>query len=118
MPFNSHAEYIAAQPAAVRPLLKRVQQEVVARVPGAKPCISYNMPAFRNGFGAGRTFFYFAAFKNHIGVYPPVTKDQALIAQTKSFRGPKGNLSFPYGQELPVTLIGRVAEALAAEYTA
>lgn len=113
MPFKTHEEYIAAQPAAVRPLLRQVQREVAARVPGAQPCISYNLPAFKTG----RTFFYFAAFKKHIGIYPPVTKDQALIAETGPFRGPKGNLSFPYGQELPIELIGRIAEALADQYS-
>jgi hypothetical protein len=59
---------------------------------------------------------YFAAFKKHIGIYPPVTEDGALIEETKAFRGPKGNLSFPYGQELPLALKGRVAAALAAQY--
>jgi len=44
--------------------------------------------------------------------------DEALIAETAAFRGPKGNLAFPYAQELPVGLIGRVAVALAAQYAA
>jgi len=71
------------------------------------------MPAFRQQ----RIFLYFSAFKNHIGVYPPVTDDEALISETEPFRGPKGNLSFPYSQELPLELIGRVAKALAVQHT-
>ena len=70
------------------------------------------MPAFRKQ----RIFLYFAAFKKHIGIYPPVTDDQELIAETARFRGVKGNLSFPYSQELPIDLVGRVAQALAAQY--
>jgi uncharacterized protein YdhG (YjbR/CyaY superfamily) len=110
-PFKTHEEYFAAQPVAVRKLLEQVQQEVERQVPGATRTIGYNMPAFRRE----RIFFYFAAFKKHIGVYPPVT-DEALIVETAAFRGPKGNLAFPYTQELPVGLIGRVAVALAAQY--
>jgi uncharacterized protein YdhG (YjbR/CyaY superfamily) len=113
MPFETHEEYFSAQPTAVRELLQRIQREVAKQVPGALQCISYDMPAFKQQ----RVFFYFAAFKKHIGVYPPVMHDQALIIETAKFRGPKGNLSFPYGQELPVPLIGRVAAALAAQYS-
>ena len=54
-----------------------------------------------------RAGFYFAAFKKHIGVYPPVTDRVDLIAETARFRGPKGYLSFPLNQESPLELIGR-----------
>jgi uncharacterized protein YdhG (YjbR/CyaY superfamily) len=112
MPFESHEEYFATHPTEVRNLLEQIQKEVETRVPGATRTISYNMPAFENA----RTFFYFAAFKKHIGIFPPVTDDTALIKEAKAFRGPKGNLSFPYEQDLPLALIGKVAAALAAQY--
>jgi uncharacterized protein YdhG (YjbR/CyaY superfamily) len=112
MPFKSHSEYLAAQPAALRARLEQVQRAVEAKVPEAVRTVSYNMPAFK----IGRTFFYFAAFKNHIGIYPPVTTNAAVIEESAAYRGPKGNLSFPHAQELPLALIGNVAEALAAQY--
>ena len=114
MPYQSHEDYFAPLPAEVRILLERIQAEVEARVPGAVRCIGYNIPAYK----LERTFFYFAAFKKHIGVYPPVTEVQQLILETAPFRGPKGNLSFPLSEPLPVELIGRVALALAAQYAA
>jgi uncharacterized protein YdhG (YjbR/CyaY superfamily) len=114
MPFKSHSEYFATQPAASQARLEQVQRVVEAKVPDAVQAISYNMPAFK----IGRTFFYFAAFKNHIGVYPPVTADAAVIEASAAYRGPKGNLSFPHAEELPLGLIGRVAEALAKQYRA
>jgi uncharacterized protein YdhG (YjbR/CyaY superfamily) len=70
------------------------------------------MPAFK----AKRVFFYFAAFKKHIGVYPPVTVDATLVQDLAPYRGPKGNLSFLINQPLPIDLIGRVAIALHAQY--
>jgi len=112
MTFETHEAYFASQAPAVRERLQRIQQEVERRVPGAQRCIGYQMPAFRQR----RVFFYFAAFKRHIGVYPPVTLDAALIAETARYRGPKGNLGFPLNEDLPLDLIGRVAEALAAQY--
>jgi uncharacterized protein YdhG (YjbR/CyaY superfamily) len=112
MPFESHDDYFATQSPALRSRLEQVQKAVESQVPQAERTISYNMPAYK----LGRTFFYFAAFKNHIGIYPPVTQDPALIKSTSAYRGPKGNLSFPHGQELPLQLIAWVAKALAAEY--
>lgn len=112
MPFQSHDEYFDSQPEEIRHRLEQIQLEVEKRVPGATRTISYNMPAFK----LERTFFYFAAFKKHIGVYPPVLNDPDLIAETEVFRGPKGNLSFPHSQVLPLALIGKVAASLAAQY--
>jgi uncharacterized protein YdhG (YjbR/CyaY superfamily) len=110
--FSSHDEYFAAAPASVRPLLVDVQATVEALIPGATRCISYNMPAFRDD----RVFFYFAAFKKHIGVYPPVSEDAALVRELERFRGPKGNLQFSLSEPLPLKLIGRVAAALHRQY--
>jgi uncharacterized protein YdhG (YjbR/CyaY superfamily) len=110
--FTSHEAYFEAATPEARPLLLLIQAKVESLLPGTSRCISYNMPAFKGR----RVFFYFAAFKKHIGVYPPVTKDSALMRQLEPYRGPKGNLSFPLNQPLPIDLIGRVAVALHSEY--
>lgn len=112
MAFASHEAYFESVVPEVRPLLVSIQAKVASLVPEAVRCVSYNMPAFR----AKHVFFYFAAFKKHIGVYPPVTKDAALVRELAPYRGEKGNLSFPLGQPLPIELIGRVALALHREY--
>lgn len=105
-------DYIAAAAAEAQPILRRIRAAVREAVPDAVETISYRMPALK----VRKVFFYFAAFKKHIGVYPPVTENEALVSEVTRFRGPKGNLSFPHGQELPLELIGRVAVALAAQY--
>jgi uncharacterized protein YdhG (YjbR/CyaY superfamily) len=112
MPYATHDEYFASCVAEVQPLLLSIQQEVERRLPAATRCISYQMPAFKQR----RVFFYFAALKKHIGIYPPLNDDPALIAETAAFRGPEGKLSFRYDRPLPLDLIGSVAAALAAQY--
>ncbi|WP_150428426.1 iron chaperone [Dechloromonas sp. CZR5] len=112
MSFSSHEEYFESVLADVQPLMLSIQTKVEALLPNASRCISYNMPAFK----AKRVFFYFAAFKKHIGIYPPVKEDTALIKELAPHRGVKGNLSFPLNQPLPIDLIGRVAIALHREY--
>ncbi len=111
MRFQSHEEFFDTMPTEVRERLKLIQQEVERCLPDATRCISYQMPAYRrNG-----VFFYFAGFKRHIGVYPPMNSDAALVAEATKYRGPKGNLLFPHDEPLPVELIGRIAVALAAK---
>ena len=112
MTFSSHEEYFQSFRPEVRSLLTAIQTRVETLLPQASRCIAYQMPAYR----AKRVFFYFAAFKKHIGIYPPVTRDSALIKELSAFRGAKGNLSFPLDQALPIDLIGRVAIALHQEY--
>lgn len=114
MTLSSHEEYFETALDEVRPVLTAIQAKVESLLPDVTRCISYKMPAFK----AKRVFFYFAAFKNHIGIYPPVTQDVALIQELAPYRGEKGNLSFPLSQALPIELIGRVAVALHQEYKA
>jgi uncharacterized protein YdhG (YjbR/CyaY superfamily) len=53
---------------------------------------------------------YFAAFRKHIGVYPPVSDEKLKIA-LEPFAGPKGNLQFPLAEAIPYALIRRVVKA-------
>lgn len=110
--FDTIDAYIAAAEPDVRPILEQIRRTIAQALPDATEAISYQMPAFRRK----SVVIYFAAFKNHIGVYPPVSGDNALAAELQPYRGPKGNLKFPLDEPIPYALIGRVAEALAQEY--
>ncbi len=107
MKFTSIEEYISAAPKECRPLLKKIRAEIATRVPAAEEAISYNIPAFKTS----SVFIFFAAFKKHIGIYPPL-KDKKLQKRLKLFMNEKGNLSFPLDQEMPIKLIGNIAVAL------
>ena len=97
-------EYIAASPSAVRPILNKIRRTISTAAPGAEELISYRMPAFRlHGI-----LVYFAAFKNHIGLYPPVSGDARLAKALRPYAGPKGNLRFPLDGPIPYALIKRI----------
>ena len=110
-PKDHESYFLMASPEA-RLRLEAIQALVEQLVPGADRCVSYGMPAFR----LGKVFFYFAAFKKHIGIYPPLKEPAALVEELAAYRGTKGNLSFSHSAPLPLELIGRVAEALANQY--
>jgi uncharacterized protein YdhG (YjbR/CyaY superfamily) len=61
---------------------------------------------------------YFAGFKNHIGLYPPVRGDAALEKAVAKYAGPKGNLKFPYDEPLPLALIARIVRHKVRQDTA
>lgn len=54
---------------------------------------------------------YFAAFKTHIGLYPPVSGDSELKAAARRYAGPKGNLKFPLDRPIPYGLVGRIVKS-------
>lgn len=110
--FMTIDEYIAASEPELRGILQDIRNLVRDLVPSAHETISYQMPAFKQD----KVFFYFAAFKKHIGVYPPVQGDRQLQQELKRYRGEKGNLRFPLSEPMPLELIGRVARELSREY--
>jgi uncharacterized protein YdhG (YjbR/CyaY superfamily) len=104
---NNIDEYIAAFSPEVREILEKIRLTIRKAAPGAQETISYNMPAFKmNGI-----LVYFAAFKKHVGLYPPVKGDRGLEKAIAVYRGPKGNLQLPLDQPMPYALLGRIVKA-------
>jgi uncharacterized protein YdhG (YjbR/CyaY superfamily) len=64
------------------------------------------MPAFKQH----GILVYFAAWKKHIGFYPPISGDEALEKDLARYAGPKGNLQFPLDEPIPYDLIERIAK--------
>ena len=53
---------------------------------------------------------YFAAWKAHIGLYPPISGDEQVEKDVAVYVGAKGNLQFPLDQPLPYDLITRIVQ--------
>ena len=99
-------EYIQAFPPEIQSILQSIRTTIRKAAPEAEEIISYRMPAFKqNGI-----LVYFAAFKKHIGLYPPVSGDAAIEKAIAPYAGPKGNLQFPLDQPVPYKLIERIVK--------
>ena len=94
-------DYIAAFSPDVQSILKKIRLTIRKAAPQAKEKISYEMPAF----ALDGDLIYFAAFKKHIGIYPPVRGDEKLNKELARYRGEKGNLKFPLDEPIPYELI-------------
>jgi uncharacterized protein YdhG (YjbR/CyaY superfamily) len=99
-------EYIKAQPAHVRKVLKEIRQTIKAAAPKAEEVISYNMPAYKyNGM-----LVFFAAFKNHIGFYPAPRGIEAFKKELSAYKGAKGSVQFPLDKPIPFGLISKIVK--------
>ncbi len=99
-------EYIASFSPGVQAILEKIRLTIRQAAPDAQETISYNIPAFK----LGGILVYFAAFKKHIGLYPPVRGDARLEQSLSIYAGEKGNLRFPLDQPMPLRLIERIVK--------
>jgi uncharacterized protein YdhG (YjbR/CyaY superfamily) len=103
-------EYIAGFPSDVQAVLQKVRATIHKAAPNAQEVISYVMPAFRQH----GNLVYFAAFKKHIGLFPPVS-DEKLKQEAVIYAGPKGNLRFPLDEPIRYDLISKIVKARVKE---
>ncbi len=97
-------EYISGFPDEIRLLLEEVRKTIRNAAPEATEAISYQMPTFRlNG-----NLVHFAAFKNHIGLYPAPTGIETFSKELSAYKGGKGSVQFPISEPLPLDLITRI----------
>jgi uncharacterized protein YdhG (YjbR/CyaY superfamily) len=99
-------EYISGFAPEVQAILERIRSTVRKAAPGAQETISYQIPAFT----MDGVLVYFAAFKKHIGLYPPVRGDAALEKAVSRYAGEKRNLQFPLAEPIPYALITRIVK--------
>jgi len=107
-------EYMRGFPPDVRATLRRIRSTIRRAAPHAEETISYGIPAFRQN----RTLVYFAAFQKHVGLYPPVSGDEALKKALAPYAGEKGSLRFPLDRPIPYGLIGRIVRLRAKQDSA
>ena len=100
--------YIAGFPEEVRDILERIRATIREVAPEAEESISYQIPTF--SLGRGRV--HFAAFKSHIGMYPPVKGNASLLRAVARYANEKGNLRFPLSEPIPYPLIRRIVKQM------
>ena len=99
-------DYIAAFSPNVRAILQKIRLTIQKAAPRAVEAISYGMPTFR----LEGNLVHFAAFKHHIGLYPPAKGDKQIEKEAAIYAGPKGNLRFPLDEPIPYALIRKIVK--------
>ncbi len=105
--FRTIDEYIAAFPIQVRKRLNQMRKTVKEIAPSASEAISYEMPAFKLGSGY---LLAFAAWKNHIAMYPIPSGTAAFEKELSRYTSGKGTIQFPLDKPLPLPLIRKIVK--------
>jgi uncharacterized protein YdhG (YjbR/CyaY superfamily) len=105
-------EYIAGFPDETRQALETVRALIREIIPEATETISYAIPTFDLD---GHHVVHFAAYPNHLGIYPIPHGEAGTPEELKPFQRGKGTARFPLDQPLPMPVIRTMVEALVAE---
>ena len=99
-------DYIAGFPADVQKILQKIRATIHKAAPKAEEAIKYQIPTFvQNG-----NLIHFAAYKNHIGVYPAPRGVAEFKDEVAGYEGGKGTLRFPLDEPIPYDLISRIVK--------
>ena len=99
-------EYIGTFPNDVQEILEKIRATIQKAAPDANEKISYSMPAFeQNGI-----VVYFAAFKNHIGLYALPSGHETFREELLKYKSGKGSVQFPLDQPMPFDLIAKIVK--------
>jgi uncharacterized protein YdhG (YjbR/CyaY superfamily) len=88
-------DYVGALTPGQREQFERVRRIVRSLVPDAEETISYRIPTFKH---RGKYLIYFAAFKDHMSVYPTVGAVEAT-------EGTKGTFRFTEADPVPEDVV-------------
>jgi uncharacterized protein YdhG (YjbR/CyaY superfamily) len=99
--------YIAEFPVETQERLRAIQEVIWAVVPDGEEAIRYGMPTCRY---KGKNLIHFAAFKNHIGLYPLPETVRHFEVDLASYPTAKGSIQFPHSDPLPLQLISNIVK--------
>jgi uncharacterized protein YdhG (YjbR/CyaY superfamily) len=104
--FRDIDSYHSVFPEEVQEKLEVLRAAIKQAAPKATEVISYNMPAFRqNG-----VLVYYAAYKQHIGLYPTGGPIKVFAEELKNYKTSKGAIQFPIDKPIPKTLVKKIVK--------
>ena len=98
-------EYIMAFSPEVQDRLRQMRTVILDTAPEAEESISYGMAGYKTN---GHPLVYFAAFKNHIGLYPTPSGVESFKEELTRYKQGKGSVQFPMDQPLPLDLVRKI----------
>ena len=99
-------EYIQAAEPQAKKALRDIRKTIKGAAPMAEEVISYQIP----GYKYHGMLVFFAAWKNHISLYPAPWGVESLKKEMSAFEGSKGTIKFPLDKPMPLTLIKKMVK--------
>jgi uncharacterized protein YdhG (YjbR/CyaY superfamily) len=105
--YSTIDEYINLFSPEIQEILKTLRNVIKEAAPDSAEKISYQMPTFTL---KGKNLIHFAAYKNHIGIYPTPNGIDSFKTELSVYKGGKGSVQFPIDKPLPYDLIIRIVK--------
>lgn len=90
-------QYISDQREDIQPILHQVRETLRAALPEAEERISWRMPTYWKD----KNIIHFAAFNNHMGIYPGDVAIEHFRDRLSDYHFSKGAIRFPYDRPIP-----------------
>jgi uncharacterized protein YdhG (YjbR/CyaY superfamily) len=103
---KSMDQYIAEFPEEVQELLTEIRLTIRKAAPDAEETISYQIPTFT----LRGILVSFAAYKNHIGLYPAPAGTERFNKELSVYRTGKSSVRFPLDKPIPFNLISQIVK--------
>ena len=85
--------------------MREINEVIRAAIPEAREKISWSMPTYWKK----RNLIQFAAFKNHVGLYPGPGAVEKFADRLTGYQTQKGTIRLPYDQPLDRELVAEIA---------
>lgn len=95
-------EYLEGVAPSQREVLQHIREVIQETVPDADEVIGYGLPTFKY---KKKNLIHFAAFKDHLSIFPTVKPMDKLGKKVEPYRTGKGTLQFTENAPLPDDII-------------
>lgn len=113
--YKNVQEYIQKAPEHTKASLVFVRATILSFAPKSKEGISYGMPAY---FFRDKPLIYFAAMKQHLGIYPTPGPIRVCRELLQEFSTSKGCIRIPYTKKISKKILKALLTARKKEITA
>ncbi len=100
------SEYIQNESADVQKVLKKMRSIIKKAAPKAKEKLAWGMPTFHQE----GNLVHFAAFKNHLSLFPGAEALSHFKKALTAYQTSKGTLQFQYGTSIPSALVTKIVK--------
>jgi uncharacterized protein YdhG (YjbR/CyaY superfamily) len=99
-------KYVESFPNNIQLLLKELRDTIIKAAPCGEELMSYKMPAYK----MHNILVWYAAYKNHIGLYPKSAAIVFFKNELLAYKTSKGAIQFPIDKPLPIKLIIKIVQ--------
>lgn len=85
--------------------LEQIRNGIKTTIPDVEECIKYAMPTFTF---KNKNLIHFAAYKNHIGIYPGPEVIMIFEKELSNYKTSKGAIQIPLSSDPPLDLIKNI----------